>query len=80
MSTTTTPKVDGNLEHLISQHLDKVLPKKFEEIEANRTPSMAIIATKGTLDWAYPRSYSPPPARHSAGMFRFSSPSTHSCS
>ena len=46
--------MEANLEQSISQYLDKVLPKKLEEIEAKRTPSMAIIATKGTLDWAYP--------------------------
>lgn len=51
---TTTVRAEGNLEQQISQYLDKVLPKKLEEIEANKTPSMAIIATKGTLDWAYP--------------------------
>jgi peroxiredoxin family protein len=51
MSVTTQ---DANIEQLISKHLDKVLPKKLEEIEANKTPSMSIIATKGTLDWAYP--------------------------
>src|SRR3972149_3454774 len=51
---TTTVRVEGNLEQQINKHLDKVLPKKLEEIQANRTPSMAIIATKGTLDWAYP--------------------------
>lgn len=54
MSTTTMPKIEANLEQSINQYLDKVLPKKLEEIEANKTPSMAIIATKGTLDWAYP--------------------------
>jgi peroxiredoxin family protein len=55
MSTTTAaPKLDGNLEQMISQYLDKTLPKKLEEIEAKRTPSMSIIVTKGTLDWAYP--------------------------
>ena len=26
----------------------------FEKREASKTPSMSIIATKGTLDWAYP--------------------------
>jgi len=51
MSTTTQ---DTNIEQQISKYIDKVLPKKLEEIEAKRTPSMAIIATKGTLDWAYP--------------------------
>jgi peroxiredoxin family protein len=54
MSTTTVQKPEGSLEQQIGQYLDKVLPKKLEEIEASKTPSMAIIATKGTLDWAYP--------------------------
>ncbi len=44
----------ARLDELISQRLDAILPKKLAEIEANRTPSMTIIATKGTLDWAYP--------------------------
>lgn len=50
----STTKQEASIEELISKHLDKVLPKKLQEIEANKTPSMAIIATKGTLDWAYP--------------------------
>lgn len=44
----------ARLDELINQRLDALLPKKLAEIEANRTPSMTIIATKGTLDWAYP--------------------------
>jgi len=50
----STMMQEASIEQLISKHLDKVLPKKLQEIEANKTPSMAIIATKGTLDWAYP--------------------------
>ncbi len=42
------------LERFIDLRLAEVLPKKLAEIEANKTPSMALIATKGTLDWAYP--------------------------
>lgn len=42
------------IEKLIDQRLDQVLPKKLEDIKQNTTPSMALIATKGTLDWAYP--------------------------
>lgn len=42
------------LDQLISERLEALLPKKLEEIRANKTPSMTIIATKGTLDWAYP--------------------------
>lgn len=44
----------SRLDQLISERLDQLLPKKLEELEARRTPSMTIIATKGTLDWAYP--------------------------
>lgn len=38
----------------LSDKLDELLPGKLKEIEANKTPSMSLIATKGTLDWAYP--------------------------
>jgi peroxiredoxin family protein len=31
-----------------------MLADKLRDIEASRAPSMSIIATKGTLDWAYP--------------------------
>ena len=48
----TTEKVD--MDQWLNQKLDELLPSKIEEIEASKTPSMAIIATKGTLDWAYP--------------------------
>ena len=51
----TTP---AELDALINQKLDELLPKKLEallqEREESRPPSMAIIATKGTLDWADP--------------------------
>ena len=42
------------LDALIRQRLDEILPQKLEELKASKTPSMTIIATKGTLDWAYP--------------------------
>src|SRR5512143_3167409 len=46
------------LDRLISERIDALLPQKLEAVlaerEAARTPSMTIIATKGTLDWAYP--------------------------
>jgi len=44
----------ARLDQLINDRLDAILPKKLEQIRANKTPSMTIIATKGTLDWAYP--------------------------
>ena len=47
-----------DIDELIKQRLDDILPQKLEEklaeLKARRTPSMTIIATKGTLDWAYP--------------------------
>ncbi|HEY5293072.1 MAG TPA: DsrE/DsrF/DrsH-like family protein [Burkholderiales bacterium] len=46
------------IDEIVRQRLDEILPKKIEEklaeLKANKTPSMTIIATKGTLDWAYP--------------------------
>jgi peroxiredoxin family protein len=48
-----TPEI-AVIDDLIRQRLDEILPQKLQEIEESKTPSMAIIATKGTLDWAYP--------------------------
>ena len=42
------------LDRLIAERLDALLPQKLAELKAAKTPSMTIIATKGTLDWAYP--------------------------
>ena len=46
------------IEEIVRQRLDQILPQMLEQklaqIKASRTPSMTIIATKGTLDWAYP--------------------------
>ncbi len=44
----------SDLDRLINERLDALLPKKLEELRARKTPSMTLIATKGTLDWAYP--------------------------
>ncbi len=33
---------------------DERFARKLKEMERNKTPSLAIIATKGTMDWAYP--------------------------
>jgi peroxiredoxin family protein len=53
---TSAEEMQGNaqMDAWLEKKLDELLPKKIEEIEAAKTPSMAIIATKGTLDWAYP--------------------------
>jgi peroxiredoxin family protein len=46
------------IDSVIKQRLDEILPQKLEEAmaarEESKTPTMTIIATKGTLDWAYP--------------------------
>jgi peroxiredoxin family protein len=49
-----TSKDTKEFDELINRRLDEILPKKLEELKAARTPSMTIISTKGTLDWAYP--------------------------
>jgi len=53
----TTPDITL-IEEIVRQRLDEILPQKIEEklaeMKAKKTPSMTIIATKGTLDWAYP--------------------------
>ena len=48
------PTDQAALDALIRQRLDEILPQKLEELKASKTPSMTIIATTGTLDWAYP--------------------------
>jgi peroxiredoxin family protein len=49
---------DALIDELIRRRLDEILPQKIEEklaeLREKKTPSMTIIATKGTLDWAYP--------------------------
>ena len=44
----------ATLDRLISERLDALLPQKLAELREQKTPSLTIIATKGTLDWAYP--------------------------
>lgn len=55
---TATEMEQLDLERLIDQRVEAILATRLEaklaEIREARTPSMAIIATKGTLDWAYP--------------------------
>ena len=45
---------NADMDQWLSSKLDELLPAKLQEIEDSKTPSMAIIATKGTLDWGYP--------------------------
>ena len=55
MSSTAENTTDNaQLDAWLDSRLDELLPAKLENIDASKTPSMSIIATKGTLDWAYP--------------------------
>jgi peroxiredoxin family protein len=54
MSTTAESMNATQMDEWLNKKLDELLPTKLQQIDAARTPSMAIIATKGTLDWAYP--------------------------
>jgi peroxiredoxin family protein len=44
----------NELDRLINERLEVLLPKKLAELREKQTPALTIIATKGTLDWAYP--------------------------
>ncbi|HEX5091364.1 MAG TPA: DsrE/DsrF/DrsH-like family protein [Burkholderiales bacterium] len=44
----------SDLDRLINERLEALLPAKLAELRAKQTPSLCMIATKGTLDWAYP--------------------------
>jgi peroxiredoxin family protein len=60
METQTRTLVDDDvaLDRVIRERVDALLDQrlaaKLAELKAAKTPSMTIIATKGTLDWAYP--------------------------
>ena len=49
---------EADLDRVISERIDVLLGQRLEaklaELHAAKTPAMTIIATKGTLDWAYP--------------------------
>jgi peroxiredoxin family protein len=49
---------DAALDRAISERIDRLFDQRLEaklaELKAAKTPSMTIIATKGTLDWGYP--------------------------
>jgi len=48
----------AGLDELIAKRVDEIVAKKIEErmaqLKPKGPPSITIIATKGTLDWAYP--------------------------
>ncbi len=48
----------ATIDRLVRERVDAILDERLEaklaELKEGRTPSMTIISTKGTLDWAYP--------------------------
>ena len=54
MSSTAESMNQTQMDEWLNKRLDEILPTKLQEIDEARTPAMSIIATKGTLDWAYP--------------------------
>jgi peroxiredoxin family protein len=54
MSTTAESMNEAQMSEWLSNKLDELLPAKLQQIDEARTPALSIIATKGTLDWAYP--------------------------
>ena len=53
-ATPDTEVIDALIRQRVDEILSQKLDAKLAELKANKTPSMTIIATKGTLDWAYP--------------------------
>lgn len=49
-----TQMIDALIKQRVDEILSEQLERKLAELKAKKTPSMTIIATKGTLDWAYP--------------------------
>ena len=58
LNTDTKEKLDDYVKVLVNKEFDQCMDEKLEgkirEIEENKTPSLGIIATKGTMDMAYP--------------------------
>jgi peroxiredoxin family protein len=54
MSTSAESMNEAQMNEWLNKKLDELLPSKLQEIDDARTPALSIIATKGTLDWAYP--------------------------
>lgn len=50
---TTSPDINMSKEDL-NKWFDQRFEEQTQAMEDNKTPSMSIIATKGTMDWAYP--------------------------
>lgn len=51
---TKTQQADSNFESDREQWFADQFTRHIEEWEKSKTPSLSIMVTKGTLDWAYP--------------------------
>ncbi|MBT5231051.1 MAG: NADH-quinone oxidoreductase subunit F [Methylococcales bacterium] len=47
-------QLDQQVHELVIKHLASELPAELDRIQESKTPSLSIIATKGTMDMAYP--------------------------
>ena len=54
MNTSTQASTNDINTEVFNRMFDERYEQKMQEREANKVPSMALIATKGTLDMAYP--------------------------
>ncbi len=54
MNTSTQVSTNDINAEVFNRMFDERYEQKMQEREANKVPSMALIATKGTLDMAYP--------------------------
>ncbi len=54
LKTPVGPALAPEDQQKFDQWFDARFEQKMKEREAAHVPSMAIIATKGTIDWAYP--------------------------
>ena len=53
-ATPDTDVIDALIKQRVEEIFSQKLEEKLAELKASKTSSMTIIATKGTLDWAYP--------------------------
>ena len=51
---TDTPAAAGMTPEALNEWFDKRFADSMAEYESRKTPSVSIMVTKGTLDWAYP--------------------------
>ena len=45
---------ENELNEWLDKRFDELFSQKMAEYEAKKTPSLSLMVTKGTLDWAYP--------------------------